>query len=474
MLSRFSKFKTKFKPLPQTAQPQKALAHRELTQSQTSPPLVTTLKSAAEAATSLPDVAPSQTSLSSLQERLWNQAYDELKASEPKAVDAYETILSNELCPGNNMQNEIGKTPDTRCQQMQQLVHAGLNRTLKEASIKQGIGECMEAVQALRGIVGQAIQAAPQAAVAWVGVCIGLEIISKPVTEALSNRKGISYVLSRVNWYWNLAHLLLDKNKAVDSSAELRDELESHIVKLYQKLLLYQIKSICLYRRKQLSIIGRDLLSLDDWVGQLSDIREAENAIKNDAEQYNCEQIKEYISNLATTAASQEKKLDGIYSAIQDQTQRQEERYQDDKDKQCLKDLYETNPIKDKERIQDTKGGLLRGSYLWILENTDFRQFRNNPQSRLLWIKGDPGKGKTMLLCGIIDELQKEPDTVLSYFFCQATEAQLSNATSVLRGLLYLASCQYTRWDRYMYHEVPFPRYFEERECAAGSNICKE
>ncbi|KAM6513749.1 hypothetical protein FALCPG4_014969 [Fusarium falciforme] len=111
---------------------------------------------------------------------------------------------------------------------------------------------------------------------------------------------------------------------------------------------------------------------------------------------------------------------------------------QDDGDKQCLKDLRETDPRDDKTRIQDTKGGLLRDSYRWILDNDDFQQWRDNPRSQLLWIKGDPGKGKTMLLCGIIDELEKEPDNCLSYFLCQATEARLSNATAVLRGLIYL------------------------------------
>ncbi|KAH6986850.1 hypothetical protein EDB80DRAFT_512621, partial [Ilyonectria destructans] len=59
-------------------------------------------------------------------------------------------------------------------------------------------------------------------------------------------------------------------------------------------------------------------------------------------------------------------------------------------------------------------------------------------QSPLLWIKGDPGKGKTMLLCGTIDELEKESDNFLSYFFCQATEARLSNASAVRRALIYL------------------------------------
>lgn len=107
--------------------------------------------------------------------------------------------------------------------------------------------------------------------------------------------------------------------------------------------------------------------------------------------------------------------------------------------RQCLEILFETDPRGDKKRIQETKGGLLRDSYRWILDNDDFQRWGDDPQSKLLWIKGDPGKGKTMLLCGIIDELnEKEPGVCLSYFFCQATEARLNNATAVLRGLIYL------------------------------------
>ena len=64
----------------------------------------------------------------------------------------------------------------------------------------------------------------------------------------------------------------------------------------------------------------------------------------------------------------------------------------------------------------------------------------NDQQSRLLWIKGDPGKGKTMLLCGIVNELTKsmaETD-LLSYFFCQATDSRINYAIAVLQGLVYL------------------------------------
>jgi hypothetical protein len=110
------------------------------------------------------------------------------------------------------------------------------------------------------------------------------------------------------------------------------------------------------------------------------------------------------------------------------------------KAKQCLRDLRVTDPRADKVRIEETKGGLLADSYQWIFENDDFKQWRNDQQSHLLWIKGDPGKGKTMLLCGIIDELKKSTAEthLLSFFFCQATDSRINNATAILRGLLYL------------------------------------
>src|SRR5205809_2763132 len=107
-------------------------------------------------------------------------------------------------------------------------------------------------------------------------------------------------------------------------------------------------------------------------------------------------------------------------------------------------DLRATDPRDDKKRIEETKGGLFQDSYRWILDNVDFQRWYHDQQSRLLWIKGDPGRGKTMLLCGIIDELQRSiaKTDPLSYFFCQATDARINSATAVLRGLLFLLLSQ--------------------------------
>ncbi|CAM1508064.1 Fc.00g049120.m01.CDS01 [Cosmosporella sp. VM-42] len=107
--------------------------------------------------------------------------------------------------------------------------------------------------------------------------------------------------------------------------------------------------------------------------------------------------------------------------------------------KKCLASLRSTDPRDDKIRIEKSKGGLLKDPYRWVLQCPEFLRWRNDDQCRLLWIKGDPGKGKTMLLCGIINELGsntklEDPtkDSLLSYFFCQAANTSLSTATAPL------------------------------------------
>ncbi|KAH6658600.1 NACHT domain-containing protein [Truncatella angustata] len=133
---------------------------------------------------------------------------------------------------------------------------------------------------------------------------------------------------------------------------------------------------------------------------------------------------------------------------------------------QCLADLRVSNPQGDKSRILLTKGGLLKDSFRWILENTDFKQWRSDKNSSLLWIKGDPGKGKTMLLCGITDALEglSTNQPMESYFFCQATDRNLNNATAVLRGLIYMLVRQNRSLARHLHEEwkVAGSRLFED------------
>ncbi|KAK6343266.1 hypothetical protein TWF730_010862 [Orbilia blumenaviensis] len=123
-----------------------------------------------------------------------------------------------------------------------------------------------------------------------------------------------------------------------------------------------------------------------------------------------------------------------------------------DQNAHCLRDLKTTDPRDDKRRIESKKGGLLADLYVWVRDNPEFKQWRDGTDSRLLWIKGDPGKGKTMLICGLINDLRDmktsidnlgNPNTEanaknLIYFFCEATDPRINSATAVIRGLMFM------------------------------------
>ncbi|KAH7201508.1 hypothetical protein DER44DRAFT_748605 [Fusarium oxysporum] len=127
----------------------------------------------------------------------------------------------------------------------------------------------------------------------------------------------------------------------------------------------------------------------------------------------------------------------------------------------CLKDLYVTNPRADKKRIERDKGGLLKDCYSWILYNDNFVEWRDDPEQHLLWIKGDPGTGKTMLLAGLITELEKTSDDGIFYFFCQAARPSHRTASNVLRGVIW-----------FIVSKRPALKSYVRREYdQAGSNI---
>ncbi|RII04509.1 hypothetical protein CUC08_Gglean011896 [Alternaria sp. MG1] len=127
---------------------------------------------------------------------------------------------------------------------------------------------------------------------------------------------------------------------------------------------------------------------------------------------------------------------------------------------QCLRDLRVTDPREDRARIEGDKDRLLRDCYKWVLEDDSYQRWKTQDASRLLWIKGEPGKGKTMMTMGVIAELSRKDEVkrsiwnvmgrlwpvsgpcLVAYFFCQSARPELNNATSVLRGLIYLLIAQ--------------------------------
>ena len=115
----------------------------------------------------------------------------------------------------------------------------------------------------------------------------------------------------------------------------------------------------------------------------------------------------------------------------------------DENDTRCLRGLRLTDPRDDKSRIEAGKDHLLEGSCSWVLEDRAYIDWWAREDSHLLWIHGDPGKGKTMMMMALISEVERElkslpGSNILAYFFCENTNSDLNTTISVIRGLIYL------------------------------------
>jgi hypothetical protein len=131
----------------------------------------------------------------------------------------------------------------------------------------------------------------------------------------------------------------------------------------------------------------------------------------------------------------------------------------------CLRSIYTTDSYDEMDRIEKMKRDLLPGSYNWIFSNSDSQLWCDYPSGQLLRISGDTGKGKTMLLCDIIKELDMSALFTyrLAYFFFQETDSRMNTATAVLRGLLYMVVRQQPRLRVHLTE-----RYFDVRSSVVG------
>lgn len=87
----------------------------------------------------------------------------------------------------------------------------------------------------------------------------------------------------------------------------------------------------------------------------------------------------------------------------------------------------------DRDKLVQAKEDRAEHTCEWVLRNESFRAWREG-SLRSLWIRGGPGKGKTMISIFLTQHLENEK---CIYYFCAAGDVRRNNAAAVLRGLLW-------------------------------------
>lgn len=150
---------------------------------------------------------------------------------------------------------------------------------------------------------------------------------------------------------------------------------------------------------------------------------------------------------------------------------------------ECRKALFLTDPHVDRESLISAKGTRVAGTCEWITRNESYLAWlhggddndghgSNHDNTRLLWISGGPGKGKTMLSVFLTEELERNTaglDGVeVAFFFCSADDKKRNTAIAVLRGLVHQII---SKRPQLVKHALP---YFETRERTQQSLLSLE
>ncbi|KAI1423348.1 hypothetical protein F5Y12DRAFT_798577 [Xylaria sp. FL1777] len=116
--------------------------------------------------------------------------------------------------------------------------------------------------------------------------------------------------------------------------------------------------------------------------------------------------------------------------------------------------IYPVDPSHFKNDITGEDNQLLEGTGSWIFKGTTtttgkdssrkqsgsaaetFAKWVNSDLPRVLWIKGDPGKGKTMLALSIVDDLLRRNQFNVAHFFCKNSEDGRNTAANIMECIL--------------------------------------
>ncbi|KAK1622056.1 ankyrin repeat-containing domain protein [Colletotrichum phormii] len=120
-------------------------------------------------------------------------------------------------------------------------------------------------------------------------------------------------------------------------------------------------------------------------------------------------------------------------TAISAQTQKQEVRYESQKQVDC----HQTFKTSAYEKFKNINPDRVPGTCKWVLEHPRYQTWQQSRHDDLLWISADPGCGKSVLAKSLIDgELQSTNHHIACYFFFKDNDDQ-NNLATALCALLH-------------------------------------
>ncbi len=241
---------------------------------------------------------------------------------------------------------------------------------------------------------------------------------------------------------------MLRDHSVIDSSSvsTIRTSLQQKITELYSTLLAYQMKSVCAYyRHHRLITAVKDQLDWNDWEGNVSEVKLAEESLRQDATAFNQQLSLEFQS---AESHHWPNVLDKFEALVQLGSRNDErETHREDREFQKMKEQSreKTNEFIARFSIaglEDFKNVLNRkpaaNTCRWFKEHPSYLEW-NAMDAAVMVVSAPPGTGKSVLARSIIDELrdQHSGDYIICHFFFKDSSPIQSSAVYAVRALVH-------------------------------------
>lgn len=224
-----------------------------------------------------------------------------------------------------------------------------------------------------------------------------------------------------MEWYWHLTDILFQAEPSASQHIGLEGKLKDGIISLYKKCLSFQLRSVRVYHQNRVLTALGDFVKYDDWADQLQSIKSEELKVETMCQQFNESHFKKSLQLIPES-------INNFLDAFQDWSEKKE-------DEECRALVAKSVPSITKQSIMERKGELFTTCCDWFFESKSFQAWRTSSSQNILLVSGGPGRGKTMLLCALIEWLQDYRG--LTYFFCVATDSSVNSQIAILQGLIY-------------------------------------
>ena len=271
------------------------------------------------------------------------------------------------------------------------------------------------------------------AALPWAAVRVILQAAASEqhiYSSMMGGLEHVSDVIARYAWI---------ETSYLHASSKMRNQLQDAIEKLYVVVLQFLAKARHYYSKSTYQRVLKSLFQFDDQAVQkyLKAMSDEEEKVNSIARLIDAQYLREISKTMEGGFSSLLDRVGGVSKQIED-LRVDLSRQAPPADAQRDKLLQWIDATSTYETFVTAKNARQSGTCDWILERKEFTDWLDSDRSsKVLWLHGKHGTGKTILSARITECLMKECPAHFAYFFCFYGSEKKRKCGNIIRAWIH-------------------------------------